>query len=195
MIREPAKFWPTEFSLQILKISLCVPWRSSAHIKGSSASAVLMQVSGSKNASILATPRKPWNRTGPWFTDTNSSCSGEKAPQLFAMEKSQQMELWEKKQFRLTGWVTALAVWQQIQPADRSDDEKIVHLYSPDVKYFIMKIFAVGQKMTHQITVDNFLITKKKKVYISEQVNASSVSFVIVLMYCLHRYYGLCYTK
>lgn len=110
-------------------------------------------------------------------------------------KRANKMELWEKKQFRLTGWVTALAVWQQIQPADHSDDEKIVHLYSPDVKYFIMKIFGVGQKMTHQITVDNFLITKKKKVYISEQVNASSVSFVIVLMYCLHRYYGLCYTK
>lgn len=101
----------------------------------------------------------------------------------------------KKKQFRLTGWVTALAVWQQIQPADRSDDEKIVHLYLPGVKYFIMKTFAVGQKMTHQITVDNFLIKKKKNLYISEQVNASSASFFIVLMYCLHHYYGLCYTK
>jgi len=44
----------------------------------------------------------------------------------------------------------------------------------PDVKYFIMKTFAVGQKITHQITVDNFLIKKILifNVYVFEQVNA-----------------------
>lgn len=57
------------------------------------------------------------------------------------------------------------------------DKDPTVHLGLLDVKYSVMKTSAVGQKMTHQTTVDNFLIKKKStifNVYIFEQLNVSS---------------------